>query len=173
MSDETELIATQKRVSACAAADGLSINGQIFDGKLPLERYQNPLGRSSRTIEAGSPAPYGHRNNQVHIFDSKGIYLTEHHASRLIESVNFVFDPAESPFPLERAFVGNLEVDGQVIRTGMTEAELDSAHLTCDLPGEYSVKLMKCWVGISLLGRRDPGGKRRKPRYLVRVSVCF
>lgn len=164
---------TAKRVDAVAAADGLRINGQVFDGKLPLERYQDILGLPSRIIDAGPPAPYGHRNNQVHVFDSEGIYLTEHHASRLIESVNFIFDPAESPFPIEGAFRGNLEVDGRMIRAGMLEGEVESAHLTRDLPGEYSLKLKNCWIGVSAQGRRDSQGKRRRPRYVVRVSVCF
>lgn len=164
---------TSNRFVAVATADGLSINGQLFDSKLPLERYQDVLGPPSRIIEAGQPAPYGHRNNHVHVFDSEGIYLTEHHASRLIESVNFIFEPAESPFPIERAFDGSLVVDGQTIRAGTSEGDIESAHLTRDLPGEYSVKLMKCWIGISAKGRCDGRGKRRKPRYVVRVSVCF
>jgi hypothetical protein len=162
-----------KGVKAVVAADGLTINGQVFDKKLPLERYQEVLGSPSRTIDAGPPAPVGHRNNQVHVFDSEGIYLTEHHASRLIESVNFVFDPADSLFPIEGTFGGHLEVDGQSIRAGMLERDLDPARLTRDLPGEYSVKHENCWIGISAQGRRDSHGKRRNPRCVVRVSVCF
>jgi hypothetical protein len=167
------VVVTPDRVEAVAAAEGLTINGQVFDKKLPLERYQDVLGSPSRTIDAGAPAPAGHRNNQVHVFDSKGIYLTEHHASRLIESVNFVFDPADSPFPIDRAFDGDLNVDGQLVRASMPERDLDPAHLTRDLPGEYSVKHKNCWIGISARGRRDSHGKRRKPRYVVGVSVCF
>lgn len=166
-------LVTGERVDAVAGATGLTINGQVFDGQLPLGRYQDILGLPSRTVDAGPPAPVGHRNNQVHVFDSEGIYLTEHHASRLIESVNFVFDPADSPFPIEGAFSGNLEIDGQSIRAGMPEGDIESAHLTRDLPGEYSMKLKHCWIGISAQGRRDSRGKRRKPRYVVRVSVCF
>jgi hypothetical protein len=162
-----------KDIEAVAGADGLTINGQVFDKKLPLERYEQILGLPSRTIDAGPPAPVGHRNNHVHVFDSEGIYMTEHHASRLIESVNFVFDPADSPFPIGGTFHGNLEVDGQRIRSGMLERDLDPAQMTRDLPGEYSVKHKHCWIGISAQGRRDSHGKRRKPRYVVRVSVCF
>lgn len=164
---------TTKCIEAVAAADGLTINGQVFNKKLPLERLQIVLGLSSRTIDPGPPAPYGHRNNQVHVFDSEGIYLTEHHASRLIESVNFVFDPSDSPFPIERAFSGSLKIDGQLIRVGMSERDLDLAHLSRDLPGEFSVKHENCWIGVSTMGRRDSHGKRRKPRRVIRVSVCF
>jgi hypothetical protein len=168
-----DTVVTGKHVDAVAAADGLKINGQLFDGKLPLERYQNVLGPPSRTIDAGPPAPFGHRNNQVHVFDSEGIYLTEHHASRMIESVNFIFDTGESPFPIERSFDGNLEVDGHTIRAGKSERDIESAHFTLDLPGEFSVKYETCWIGISAQGRRDAQGKRRKPRFIIRVSVSF
>ena len=122
---------------------------------------------------AGPPAPAGHRNNQVHVFDADGIYLSEHHASRLIESVNFIFDAADSPFPIESAFRGDLKVDGIQLLPNMTEADLDVAMFARDLPGEYSVEYKSCWVGVSAKGRRDPNGKRRNPRYVVRVSVGF
>ena len=168
-----ELLVGSMRVGMVKISDGMSINGKLFNSELPLERYHEVFGLPSRTIEAGSPAPFGHRNNQVHVFDSQGIYLTEHHASRLIESVNFVFDPLDSPFPIDRAFDGILEVGEQTIRAGMLEADIESEHLSHDIPGEYSVKLEKCWIGISAQGRRDARGKRRKPRYVVRVSVCF
>jgi hypothetical protein len=164
---------TVRLIDAVVAADGLAINGQVFDKKLPLEHYQDVLGPPNRTIDAGLPAPAGHRNNQVHVFDSEGLYLTEHHASRLIESVNFVFDSTDSPFSIAGTFSGNLRVNGQLIRVGMPECDLTLAHLTRDLPGEYSMKNQNCWIGISAQGSRDSNGKRRKPRYVVRVSVCF
>jgi hypothetical protein len=70
-------------------------------------------------------------------------------------------------------FEGVLQVDGQLIRVGTSERHLDTARLTRDLPGEYSVKHKNCWIGISTEGRRDPDGKRTSSRYVVRVSVCF
>jgi hypothetical protein len=164
---------TAKHIKAVAAANGLTLSGHLFDKKLPMDNYQCALGLPSRTIDAGPPAPAGYRNNQVHIFDSDGIYLTEHHDSRLIESVNFVFDPADSTFPIDGAFCGDLKVDRQSICSNMLEGDLDLTLLARELPGEYSVKYEKCWIGISAKGRRDFSGKRRKPRYVIEVSVCF
>ena len=115
----------EPQIDAVVSAVGLSINGSVFNRKLPLERYQEVLGPPSRTIDAGPPAPAGHRNNQVHIFGSEGIYLTEHHTSRLIESVNFVFDSAECLFPIEKAFNGSLKVDGQQVGMNSQEGDLD------------------------------------------------
>jgi hypothetical protein len=164
----------RERIDAIATAEGLAINGRLLNGKLALQYYQDVLGPPSRTIDAGpSPAPFGHRNNQVHTYDLDGVYLTEHHASRLIESVNFVFDSAESLFPIERAFSGGLKADGQEFHQNMTEQEINSTLFGCDLPGEYSIKLTNCWIGISAKGRRGRDGRRKKPRYVVRVSVCF
>jgi hypothetical protein len=167
------MLMTANRIKAVAGAEGLTLSGCLFDTKLPIGNYQCALGLPSRTIDAGPRSPAGYRNNQVHIFDSDGVYLTEHHHSRLIESVNFVFDPSESLFPIDRAFCGDLNVDGQLIRINMLEDDLDLRLLARDLPGEYSIKHEKCWIGISAKGRRDFGGKRRKPRYVIEVSVCF
>ena len=109
----------------------------------------------------------------MHFFDAEGIYLTEHHKSRLIESVNFILEPTESPFAIESSFNGSLVVNGQQIRTGMLEEELVLANLIRDLAGEYSQLLGNLWVGVSAKARRDATGKRKGPRQVVRVSVCF
>ncbi|MBM3966305.1 MAG: hypothetical protein FJ308_14760 [Planctomycetes bacterium] len=158
---------------AIVTSNGLMINGHIFDSKLMLEHYVEILGAPGRSIDAGPPAPFGHRNNQIHLFDPDGIYLTEHHSSRLIESVNFIFDPSESPFQIEKAFGGSLEVEGQSIRRDMPERSMAFTSLNRDLPGEYSLVLGRIWVGISAKGRRDIYGKRMQPRFIVRVSICF
>jgi hypothetical protein len=154
-------------------SEGLTINGRIFDRKLTLEHYLEALGSPSRTVEAGPPAPFGHRNNQVHVFDSLGIYLTEHHATQLVESVNFIYEPTESPFMIEKAFEGKMDLDGQSIHFDMPEESLEVPRLNRDLPGEFSLVLGKCWIGVSAKGRRNASGKRGRPRIIVRVSVCF
>ena len=167
MTNETE------HVDAAATAHGLEINQFVFNEKMPLERYRSALGQPTRTIDAGPPAPLGHRNNQIHLFDAIGIYLTEHHASRLIESVNFVFDLEESPFPIGRPFAGGLTLDRQTIRIDMQECDLDQRRLNRDLPGEFILKLGSCWVAIFTKQRRSFVGRSRLARYVIRVSVCF
>jgi len=164
---------TAKRIDAVATAAGLVINGHLFAKKVPLKCYYDALGPPSRTVDAGPPAPAGHRNNQVHIFSADGIYLTEHHASGLVDSVNFVFDGADCPFAIDEAFSGRLIVGGRQFCTNMSENDLDLSLFVRDLPGEYNLKYENCWVGISAKGRRDTKGKRRKPRYITEVSICF
>jgi hypothetical protein len=167
------MVMTAKRIDAMATEAGLMINGHLYNTKLPLKFYYDALGPPDQTIDAGLPAPAGHRSNQVHVFSADGIYLTEHHSSRLIESVNFVFDPADCAFPIEEVFEGNLNIEGLQLRTNMSENDLDLSLFARDLPGEYSLKYDNCWVGISAKGHRDSQGKRRKPRYIAEVSVCF
>jgi hypothetical protein len=163
-----------RRIPAEASQDGLALNDEMFNSKVAVNHYEAVLGPPSRIIEAGQqPAPAGHRNNQVHVFDEAGIYLTEHHATGLIESVNFVFDPSESPFPIEHGFSGDLTVFGFPIQADTTENDVLVGPFRKDLPGEYSVAGEQCWVSVSLIGRRTSSGKRSKPRYVVRVSACF
>jgi len=160
-------------INAAVSLDGLKINGIKISAQVPLDAYVQILGVPSRTIDAGQPAPFGYRNNQVHVFELYGIYLTEHHFSRMIESVNFVFDAAESLFPISAIFNGKLEIDGVAVVAGMIERDLKWANMTQDLSGEYNMKLGNCWVNISVKGRRDSLGRRKKPRVLALASICF
>jgi hypothetical protein len=164
--------ATTEAVVAVVSSKGLALNGTLFDDKVALSHYQTVLGLTSRTIEAGGTAPVGHRNNRIHLFDDAGVYLTEHHASRLVESVNFVFELSESLFPLKEAFSGRLTVFGLLINADCTEGDLRSLFQR-DMPGEYSLAAEKCWVSISTIGHRTPRGRRSELRYVVLVSISF
>ena len=164
---------TKNPISAVAQANGLWLNGILFDEKLPLGRYEILLGQPSRTIAAGPPAPVGHRYNQVHLYDAEGIYFTEHHATRLIDSVNFVFDKSVSPFQIARSFDGTLMVGEQRFQSGMSESDLSSQLFSRDLPGEFSAKCGRCWVGVSTKCGRDFQGKRKNNRHVVLVSICI
>ena len=55
-----------------------------------MPEYAAVLETPARTEEPSPPAPYGHRNNQIHLFDDLGLYLIEHHATRLVVAVVFV-----------------------------------------------------------------------------------
>jgi hypothetical protein len=160
-------------IKAAVTLQGLVINDHLFSRQVGLTPYIAALGSPSNTIDAGPPAPVGHRNNQVHVFDPIGIYVTDHHASRLIESVNFIFDAAESPFPIAHCFGGSLEIAGLSIHADMSVNDLDPELFNRDLPGEYSRLLNGYWIGISALGRRRENGRRERTRRIVRVSVCF
>lgn len=159
-------------VVAAVKPGGLFINGIVFSGKEKLEKYHTVLGMQSRELNVGPPAPVGHSNNRVFLFDDAGIYLTEDQASQLIDSVNFVFDTSEGLFNLQQAFAGTLSILGVPFNADTDEKEVPSTFQR-DLPGDYSVATSKCWVSIDAVGRRMSSGTRSKSRYVVSVSVCF
>lgn len=165
-------MSTQRTPNVQIDSNGLTIDGHNFSEKQSIHEYRASLGTPSRVIEAGGRPPPGHKNNLVHIFDSQGMYLTEHHASALVESVNFVFDRNECPFPIQAEYVGSLVAGEQRLGLGMTEDELRKG-VKKDLPGEYHIEFGNYWIGMSFLGEKDRTGKRRQSKYLVRVSFCF
>lgn len=158
--------------------DGLVLNGNQYVHEVPLASIEESLGMAARTIIAGPPEPYGHRNNRAHLFDALGIYLTEHHARQLVGSVNFILDTSDGwPHPLEHPFRGELIVHGIPITAETTESDLISlgrSMLRRDLPGEYSARRGPCWVGFWLKGRRKkPGAKRGSKKFVTMVSVSL
>jgi hypothetical protein len=86
-------------LDASVSFDGLWLAGKRFAVPATLDQYVEVLGTPSKTIEAGPPAPWGHRNHQIHIFDDLGLYLNEHHVTALIGEVAFVLEPTGEPFP--------------------------------------------------------------------------
>lgn len=162
-----------RSIRAEVAAASFTINGFVLKGELPLEHYLPVLGPPDRSFGAGDPAPAGFRNNQVHAYDNLGIYLTEHHATRLIQSVNFVFDCAKCPFEMQKPYLGELRINATPFRVGMSARELHLNQFQSDLPGEYHLETADYWVGISTAARRTKSGSRSKVREIKRVSICL
>lgn len=164
---------SEGQIDAVATTEGLVINGYLYNRPVEMSQYTAHLGSPERTMEPNPPAPFGHRNNQIHLFSSRGLYLTEHHASRKIESVNFVFDVNASKFPLNCPFKGKLKIFGCDIGPGTTENDLQNCSFHRDLPGEFRMEMGRIWAGVSLVGERKPNGKRSKVKHLALVSICF
>lgn len=104
---------------------GLVLNGVLFDRATPPAGYEAVLGTPSRVVDAGRrPAPPGHRNNQVHLYDELGLYLLEHHATGDVRGVEFALTRGGCSFEPNRAFSGHLTVDGVPIHGGAHRSEL-------------------------------------------------
>ncbi len=141
-----------------------------------------PLGRSAAHDLFGAPesfhdpqpaAPYGHRNNRAHVYDRAGFYLIEHHATRNIDSITFVFCPDEIRFGRPQAsFDGILRLGGLEIDATTSERDLEASTLS------LRRWLAGCWsaagrihVAVDTRGARLPSGRRsRKPR-VISVSA--
>lgn len=158
--------------------NGVALNGRSFRRPGVLQDYVDHLREQPETYDGPVPAPYGHRNNQFHLFHSLGLYLLEHHARRTIDAVVFVLDPAESPGKIRSPFSGSLKIGPVEMRRDMRESDYPAGA-----PIRFESQLTGSWraqgsggitIWLDTMGKKLPGRKRRtKARYITTVSVCF
>jgi len=103
--------------------DGVVINGVRINRGEVLQAYERNLGSPSRSEMPGTPPPYGRRNNVLHFYDDLGLFLREHHATCLIDGIDFLFEPDKCHFPTASHYSGSLRVFGVEVRRGMLFAE--------------------------------------------------
>jgi hypothetical protein len=162
-------------VTADVSLDGLRLNGELFQSPVQPADYAAVLGVPGRVEEPSTLAPYGHRNNQIHLFDEFGVYLIEHHASRLIDAVVFVLWLEESPFKPAREFAGHLTVGGVNVLPGMLVRDFACRTIPFKGPvlGLWSAERNGIWIGLRAQGIRQRSGRRGKRLRFENVSVCF
>lgn len=164
-----------RSVRACLSEAGFFLNGARIAEALPPTDLYRLIGRSSRVKESGEPAPYGHRNNQAHIYDDLGLYFIEHHYTFLVSSISFVFEPAEwrPTLAIERAFSGDLIVGNHAIVRGMNERELlkSSVPFRQLLGGWWRAALGAYSIHADATGHRLRSGKRSRSRMIVAVHI--
>jgi hypothetical protein len=76
--------------------EGLWIDANHVDRPLPLAWYTELLGAAPRTEVPEVARLRPDLSNKLHIFDSIGIVLNEHHAHKLVFAVTFAFVPEET-----------------------------------------------------------------------------
>ena len=162
-------------VTAELSFDGLLLNGRLFKSPVQPSAYAAVLEAPGRVEEPATLAPYGHRNNQIHLFDELGLYLIEHHTTRLIDAVVFVLWLEESPFKPAREFVGRLTVGGLRVFPGMLAREFSGSTIPFQGPvlGLWSAEKDGVWIGLSAHGIRQKSGHRGKHLRFESVSACF
>ncbi len=162
-------------VTADLSLDGLLLNGRLFRSPVPPSEYAAVLESLPRVVEPSPPAPFGHRNNQIHLFDESGLYLIEHHATRLVDAVVFVLWREEAAFKPACEFSGVLTIGGVRFFSGMTPRDYSGGAIAFDGPvlGHWSASRDGIWIGLSATGMRQRSGRRGKRLRFVNVSVCF
>jgi hypothetical protein len=155
--------------------DRICVNDTDFTEPAVPAVWCEVLGEPSRIIAAGPPAPWGHRNNQIHAYDSEGLYLNEHHYTYLVSAVTFVLWPEEAHFDLEAPFTGELDLAGRCISSGISEEEL----LDCAVPfesalrGSWHARGSRLYIAFNSIGRKGRSRRRSKKRCVRDLSVCF
>jgi hypothetical protein len=162
-------------VTADASLDRLLLNGRLFQSPVQPTEYAAVLASPVRVVEPSPPAPYGHRNNQIHLFDELGLYLIEHHVTRLVDAVVFVLWLQESAFKPACEYSGELTIGGVRFFPGMTPRGYSGGAIAFEGPvlGLWNASRDGIWIGLNARKMRQPSGGRGKQLRFVDVSVCF
>ncbi len=151
------------------------LNGVSITEAIAPAAIHQLLGEPSRIHAAGPPAPHGHRNNQIHVYDALGLYFDEHHHTRSLTGVSFVFWPEEEGFPFTptKAFSGKLMLGDYEIPVEASEKQVVA---DCGLP--FRRMLPGIWdlpgtihLGLDTKGAKLNTGRRSSSKRLVSVSV--
>lgn len=143
--------------------DAVLLNGVRFSRPEFLEKYVAVLGRADRVAEPETPAPFGHRNTQFHMYDEMGFRLSEHHATRFIDGLCIQFLPeCCRPFVTTRPFTGQLTIFGVPVRAGMLLAEFGLASKV-----RFTPHLGHAWfhdgevISVQLEVQKPKSGRKR------------
>lgn len=154
----------------------ITLDGMSFSCGMPLSEYELILRCPSRSIELGGRAPYGHRNNHAHFFDDVGIFLAEHHLTRLIEGVGIVLEPKHAYRKPVSGYRGELIVCGVPIVHGMRPEEfLERCEVSFRWHLGHSLVFdaESISIDIDTYTERTPSGRESAHRVISVVSVGF
>ena len=151
----------------------IQINGYSFSSPQFGSAFADVLGTPTRVDSLGEPAPFGHRNNHAHYYDDIGIYLLEHHSTRLIQSIVFVFAPDHAILRPACPFTDVISIFGVSVGSSMLARDFG---LKCPLPfkGVLGSIYVDCEFGAVVLptyAERTRSGRTSSRRYVTEVSV--
>jgi hypothetical protein len=158
--------------------DGVIISGHPIPEAVQPSWLHAVLGIPDRVVDPAPPAPAGHRNNQIHVYDDLGLYFHEHHWTRLAVDLVFVLWPEEEggAFTPCRAFWGHLKLHDYLVPAGASESQLIR---DCPIPfeeslsGHWRAESGQFSVGMFAKGAKLRSGGRSKSRRLVSIDVSW
>ena len=156
----------------------ITINGLTIVGAIPVAALHEVLGPPQRIVDPAAPAPVGHRNNQIHVYDSLGTYFYEHHFTHLAMAIAFVFWPEEQHFKYTptQSFAGRLILAGYDVPACVSERELTEKtrlHWNNQLKGTWSVTSGEFSIGFDTIGERLKSGRRSDRRRVVSIDASW
>jgi hypothetical protein len=161
-------------IEATVETDLVTINGlKIREAVMPDDLY-SVLDKPSRIVGPEAPAPSGHRNNQVHVYDDLGIYFHEHHFTYQATSMTFLFRPEEERyrFTPRLAFTGRVRIGEYALPAQPAERDLAGCPvpLRCQL-GSWTGRFGTIWIEFRVLGPRLRSGRRSRAKRVINLSV--
>ena len=158
--------------------EGIVISGHPIPAAVQPSWLHEMLGIPDRIVDPAPPAPVGHRNNQIHVYDDLGLYFHEHHWTRLAEDLVFVYWPEEEcyDFTPHQAFSGHLKLRDYFVPAGASESQFIRE---CPIPFEeylsahWRAESGRCLVGMVSKGAKLRSGRRSKRRRVVTIDVSW
>lgn len=156
-----------------------SINGAAITTAPSVEELHAMLGSPSRILEPKRPAPVGHRNNRLHVYDDLGLVFWEHHYTRRIDHCQIVLCPDELQLLGDqappRSFPGTLRIEGFVFPPGVVD--LDAVLNACPMLRPTRQPLAKPGNRFSVHLRADgytlPSGHRTKRQRVFAIELSW
>lgn len=165
-------------VDASVERDITWINGLAIEAAVSPRRLWEVLGEPSRIVDPATPAPFGHRNNQIHVYDRLGLYFNEHHFTRLAQGLTFVLWPEEHRYSFcpSLAFAERLRLCGYEVPPVASESDVirgSGIPFRQYLAGQWGTGGDGFGVGVSAVGARMPSGRRSRKRRVVSIDVAW
>lgn len=136
------------------------------------------IGRPDRIDSGTTPAPVGHRNNQLHVYDRCGMVLYEHHYTRRASGLTLWVDTAEPlyRFTPRNPFAGKLVFDSTPIPIDInlkllaaaSPWQFESAGL-----GDWKYQFGGFTVFLSMHRVRLPSGRKSRTSHLQSIHLSW
>jgi len=154
------------------------VNGLRIETAPPVAELLRVIGTPTRIDTGPTPAPPGFRNNQLHVFDSAGVHVNEHHHTRRAEAIGIALSVDERRYGFTPAspFAGDLLLDGVRMPLRATESEfLEAAPWKFKhfVAGDWHCNFDGFSVGLSAVGAKLRSGNRSKRRVIVDIHISW
>jgi hypothetical protein len=169
---------TPVRVEIDSSVPRVVVNGMEITYAPLMRAIYDVLGEPSRVHVPAPVVPPGHRNNQIHVYDTLGIRVNEHHFTFRAQELGLTFDCNDPLFAFtpREPFRGSLVVDGTAMPLGGPEAEFGRAcplSLQHNLAGLWHWKAGGFYVGLHARGSKLRSGRRSRQRQVIDVSISW
>jgi hypothetical protein len=154
------------------------VEGLIVETAPTVTELYAVLGPPTRVDSGESPAPVGHRNNQIHIYEDCGLTINEHHYTRRVQGLCCWFETDDPAFRFtpRHAFTGKLMFELVEMPRGGRDEEFVAVspfRFVPGLGGVWTYKFDGFAVYLDARGAKLKSGRRSKVRRIVMVSVSW
>jgi hypothetical protein len=173
-----EASSTRPSVKLDSHRPAVIVNGLVITTAPAVAELYAVLGEPTRVVSAGGPAPPGHRNNQIHVYDHLGVRLNEHQHTFRIQELACSFECQEPRFAFtpHSSFAGEFWIDAARLPAG---GPVSSFVDRCPIPlaqhlgGNWSWSRNEFSFHVDSRGARLRSGRRSKQRMVIDVSLSW